>query len=45
MTFQSIPDSSEKKACSPSVAPMTSRISAPPTAALTRCTHSVAMRT
>jgi hypothetical protein len=43
-TFQSMPDSSEKKAASASVAPMTSMMAAPPSAAATMCTRSVAMR-
>jgi hypothetical protein len=45
MTFQSIPDSREKNACSASVAPISSITAAPPTAAVTRCTFSVAIRT
>lgn len=45
MTFQSMPESSEKKACSASVAPMSSISTAPPSAAATRCTHSVAIST
>jgi len=36
MTRQSIPDSSENKACSASVAPIISIREAPPTAATTR---------
>jgi hypothetical protein len=36
MTFQSIPDSSEKNACSASVAPISSITAAPPNAAVTR---------
>ncbi len=45
MTFQSMPACSEKNACSASVAPMTSMIAAPPSAAATRCTRSVAIST
>ena len=45
MTFQSIPDSSEKNACSASVAPISSITVAPPSAAATRCTRSVAIST
>ena len=45
MTFQSMPDSSEKNACSASVAPITSIIDAPPRAAATRWIFSVAIRT
>ena len=44
MTFQSMPASGEKNACSASVAPMSSISAAPPSAAATRCTHSVAIR-
>jgi hypothetical protein len=43
MTFQSMPDSSEKNACSASVAPISSITAAPPSAAATRCTRSVAI--
>ena len=43
MTFQSIPDSSEKNACSASVAPISNITTAPPRAAATRCTFSVAI--
>ena len=45
MTFQSTPDSSEKNACSASVAPMSSINDAPPRAAATRWIFSVAMNT
>ncbi len=45
MTFQSMPVRSEKKACSASTAPMTSMSAAPPSAAATRCTFSVAIST
>jgi hypothetical protein len=45
MTFQSMPASSEKNACSASVAPMTSTIAAPPRAAATRWIFSVAIST
>jgi hypothetical protein len=44
MTFQSIPASSEKNACSASVAPISSMIAAPPRAAATRWIFSVAIR-
>jgi hypothetical protein len=43
MTFQSMPASSEKNACSASVAPTRSISAAPPRAAVTRCTFSVAI--
>ena len=43
MTFQSMPDSSEKNACSASVAPMSSISAAPPSAAATRWIFSVAI--
>jgi hypothetical protein len=45
MTFQSMPACSEKKACSASVAPIASMIDAPPSAAATRLTFSVAINT
>ena len=45
MTFQSMPDSSEKNACSASVAPISSISTAPPSAAATRWIFSVAIRT
>ena len=44
MTFQSMPASSEKNACSASVAPISSISAAPPSAAATRWTFSVAIR-
>lgn len=45
MTFQSIPASAEKNACSASVAPISSITTAPPSAAVTRWIFSVAIRT
>lgn len=44
-TFQSMPSCSEKKACSGLVAPISSMMTAPPSATVTRCTFSVAMST
>lgn len=44
-TFQSMPASTEWKAVSPSVRPSASISAAPPSAAATRCTRSVAMST
>ena len=43
MTFQSMPESSEKNACSAFVAPSASMIDAPPSATATRWIHSVAI--
>lgn len=45
MTFQSIPATSEKNACSGRVAPISSMTTAPPRAAVTRWTLSVAIST
>ena len=45
MTFQSMPASGEKNACSASVAPTRRRTTAPPRATFTRWIFSVAMRT
>ena len=45
MTFQSMPASSEKNACSASVAPISSISAAPPSAAATRWIFSVAIST
>jgi hypothetical protein len=44
MTFQSMPESSEKNACSAFVTPRASMIAAPPTATATRLIFSVAIR-